>query len=106
MGELRLKVTDPLGLGVRSPVELVSKIDEFRETYSTDAHGNLTAKLLPFGVYQLRVLGAGFSPFASWLEIRSVIPRKYRVTLSLAASNTRRRPLRTFCCRAHPRWSA
>jgi len=104
VGELRLKVTDPMGPGVRSSVELVSKINEFRDTYPTDAHGNLTAKLLPFGVYQLRVLGAGFSPYASRLEIRSVIPRKYRITLSLAASNIRRRPLRTFCCRVPPPW--
>lgn len=87
-GELRLKVTDPMGLGVPSVVKLISDINQFKSEYSTDAEGRLTARRLPFGIYQIRVEGQGFAPFSGRLEIRSVIPLRYRVRLSLAAANT------------------
>ena len=45
-GELRLKVTDPSGLGVRSEVVLVSEASEFHKTLSTDDSGELTVKRL------------------------------------------------------------
>ncbi|HUI44273.1 MAG TPA: TonB-dependent receptor [Terriglobia bacterium] len=87
-GELRLKVTDPAGLGVASAVELVSEANQFRETYTTDGEGKLDAERLPFGVYQVRVQRAGFAPYAGSLEIRSVIPAEYRVRLALASTTT------------------
>jgi len=52
-GELRLRVTDPAGLGVQSAIELVSETNQFRETFRTDEVGDLVAKRLPFGVYYL-----------------------------------------------------
>jgi len=88
VGELRLKVTDPAGLGVKSSVELVSEVNQFRSTYSTDAGGNLEAKLLPFGIYQIHVARPGLAPFADSLEIRSAIPVVYHVKLVLALTTT------------------
>ena len=88
VGELRLKVTDPAGLGVEGAVDLVSDANQFRGTYSTDAEGNLEARPLPFGVYQIRVERQGFAPFADSLEIRSAIPVEYHVTLSLGVATT------------------
>jgi hypothetical protein len=85
-GELRLKVTDPMGLGAQCSVELISEVNEFRESYATDAEGNLTVKLLPFGLYQMHVLCPGFAPFAQGLEIRSGIPLPHRVKLNLAVA--------------------
>ena len=87
VGGLQLKVADSTGQGVQSFVELVSQVNEFKDTYSTDSEGNLTAKLLPFGIYQMRVRRQGFVTFVTSLEIRSSIPLKYRVTLSLAATS-------------------
>jgi hypothetical protein len=55
-GELRLKVTDPEGLGVKAPVELVSEINDFHSTLSTDDAGNLVAKRLPFGLYRVEIV--------------------------------------------------
>jgi TonB-dependent Receptor Plug Domain len=88
VGELRLRVTDPAGLGVQSSVQLVSEINQFSDAYSTDVDGNLEAKLLPFGLYQIRVEHQGFAPYSDSLEIRSAIPAEYHVTLSLAVSTT------------------
>ena len=42
-GELRIKVTDPAGLGVKSSVQLVSEANQIRKTLLTDDAGNLVA---------------------------------------------------------------
>ena len=88
VGELRLRVADPTGLGVESSVQLISEANQFNNTYSTDAGGNLEAKLLPFGIYQIRVECQGFAPFSNSLEIRSAIPVQYHVKLTLAVATT------------------
>jgi outer membrane cobalamin receptor len=87
-GELRLKVTDPSGVGVSSSVQLVSEVNQVRKTLVTDDGGNLIAKLLPFGVYRLQVQREGFAPFADSIEIRSAIPAEYHVTLRIAPLST------------------
>ena len=87
-GELRLKVTDPTGLGVKSSVQLVSEGNQVRKTLVTDETGNLTAKLLPFGVYRLDVQREGFAPFSNSIEIRSAVPAEYHVTLRIAPMST------------------
>ncbi len=94
-GELRLRVTDPAGLGLKSSVELVSESNQFRQTFRTDDTGALDAQHLPFGVYRLEVKCEGFAPVSQSLEIRSAIPRELKLTLSVAGVNTsveRQRP--------------
>jgi hypothetical protein len=87
-GELRLKVTDPDGLGVRSTVEVVSQANQFHETFVTDDAGTLTAQRLPFGLYRIEVRHEGFTPFSNSIEIRSAVPAEYHVTLRIAAMTT------------------
>lgn len=87
-GELRLKVTDPAGFAVKSSVELVSEVNQFRQTFATDDTGALVAKQLPFGMYQIRVEQPGFAAFSDSVEVRSAIPGEYHVTLRLASTNT------------------
>ncbi|HXT75435.1 MAG TPA: TonB-dependent receptor [Candidatus Eisenbacteria bacterium] len=87
-GEIRLKVTDPSGLGVRSEVALVSDASEFRKTLSTDDSGELTVKRLPFGVYRLKITGSGFTEFTDSVEVRSAVPFEYFARLTIAAPNT------------------
>jgi hypothetical protein len=87
-GELRLKVTDPAGLGVKSSIKLVSEANQYRETFATDDDGNLDAKRLPFGVYLVQVERQGFAPLTESLEVRSALPAEYTIKLSLAAVNT------------------
>ena len=88
VGELRLKVTDQAGLGVKSSVQLVSEGNQVRKTLFTDDGGNLVAKLLPFGVYRLEVQREGFAPFSDSIEIRSAISAEYHVTLRIAPMST------------------
>ncbi len=87
-GELRLKVTDPTGLGVKAPVDLVSEINDYHSTLSTDDTGNLVAKRLPFGLYRVEIDQPGFAEVSAPVEIRSAIPTQYSVTLTLASVTT------------------
>jgi hypothetical protein len=88
MGELRLKVTDPNGLGVKTAVELVSESNEFDTTLLTDDSGALIAKRLPFGLYRVQVQQSGFAPVSVPVEVRSAVPRDYSIKLAIAAVNT------------------
>lgn len=87
-GEMRLRVTDPDGLGIKSSVELLSEVNQFQKTLVTDESGNLTAQGLHFGVYQIQVRHEGFASFTGSFEIRSAVPIEYRVTLSIAPMST------------------
>jgi hypothetical protein len=84
-GELRLKVTDSSGLGVKSVVELVSEANQFHHAFETDDAGNATAKRLPFGVYRVQVQLQGFAPFSDSVEVRSAIPTEQTIKLSVAS---------------------
>jgi hypothetical protein len=87
-GELRLKVTDAAGLGVKSVVELASEANQFHQAFETDDMGNVTAKRLPFGVYRVQVQLQGFAPFSDSVEVRSAIPAEHTIKLGLAAVST------------------
>src|SRR6202011_542408 len=88
VGELRLKVTDPSGSGVKSSIELVCEANQFRQIYVTDTSGVATARRLAFGVYQIDVEQPGFAAFHEAVEIRSAVPEEFRISLSLASVNT------------------
>jgi outer membrane cobalamin receptor len=87
-GELRLQVTDPHGLGVKSSVLLMSQANQFQKTWNTDEGGNLVVKRLPFGVYILEVQSAGFALSSRSVEIRSALPAQYHVSLGIAPLST------------------
>ncbi len=87
-GELHLKVSDQDGLAIPSSVELVSQANQVRQKLETDSEGTLVIKRLPFGLYHLQVEHAGFAPVSEILEIRSVLPKDLRVTLSVAPIET------------------
>ena len=87
-GELRLKVTDPHGFGVKTAVELICVVNEYRNTLITDDAGVLVAKRLPFGVYRVQIEQAGFAAVSVPVEIRSAAPLDYAITLSLASITT------------------
>ena len=87
-GELRLNVTDPAGLGVKSPVEIVSEANHYRQSLLTDDAGNLAIKRLPFGMYLLEVRHAGFAPFTGSVEVRSAAPTTEPVKLALVPVQT------------------
>src|SRR5277367_3919737 len=84
-GELRLTVTDPAGLGLKSTVELVSQGNDYRNTFTTDDRGNLDAKRLPYGIYQVQIQVQGFAEVSESVEIRSALPLDRAIHLKVAS---------------------
>ena len=84
-GELRLKVSAPSGIPVKSVVELVSAGNGFQKSFATDDSGEVSAKGIPYGIYQVQVEQAGFAPFTTSVEVRSALPIEEAIHLSLAS---------------------
>src|ERR1700684_4426365 len=84
-GELRLTVTDPAGLGLKSTVELVSHGNEYSQTFTTNSQGKLDAKRLPYGIYQVQIVAQGFAAVSEPVEIRSALPLGRTIRLKLAS---------------------
>jgi hypothetical protein len=84
-GELRLTITDPTGSALKSTVELVSWGNEYRNTFITDDHGNLDAKRLPYGIYQVQIQAQGFAEDSESIEIRSALPLDRTIRLKLGS---------------------
>ncbi|HEV2273567.1 MAG TPA: TonB-dependent receptor [Acidobacteriaceae bacterium] len=83
-GELRVRVTDPSGLPVRTAVEVKSSGNEYDASFTTDDAGRITAKTLPYGVYQVRIRKPGFLPVTTSIEVHSSIPVNSSIQLALA----------------------
>jgi hypothetical protein len=82
-GELRLRLTDPSGRGVKTSVHLQSAANEYRANLQTDEQGNLDVQRLPYGKYQLELAPPGFVPISESVVISSSLPVKYRLALKL-----------------------
>jgi hypothetical protein len=83
-GELRLTVTDPSGLGVKSTVELVSEANQYRSTFTTDDQGNLDVKRLSYGIYDVKIQATAFAQLSEPVEIRSALPVDRTIRLKVA----------------------
>jgi outer membrane receptor for Fe3+-dicitrate len=83
-GELRLTVTDPSGLRVKSTVELISEANQYDSTFTTDDQGNLDAKRLPYGIYQVQIEAPAFARVSERVEIRSALPLDRTIQLKVA----------------------
>jgi len=86
-GELRLKVTDPSGLGVKATVVVVCEANQYRNSLTTNEQGTLDVLRLAFGVYRLEISQRGFLPASETVEIRSAIPTEHTIQLKLPAVN-------------------
>lgn len=87
MGELRLKVSDPAGIGVRVTVLIVSEANQYRNSLTTSDQGMLDVQRLPYGIYQLQITQSGFAPVSETLEIRSSIATEFVIQLKLPSVN-------------------
>ncbi len=87
-GELRLKVTDPAGLGLKASVEVVSKGNQFSNTFATDSDGTLRIQPLTYGIYRITVQRQGFAVLTKTVEVRSAIPVDFDLALGVAQLNT------------------
>jgi hypothetical protein len=86
-GELRLKVVDPSGLGVKTLVQIVCRANQYRSALMTNDQGDLEVQHLPFGVYRLDIAQPGFAPDSEPLRIRSSLPTSLKIALRLSPVN-------------------
>jgi hypothetical protein len=86
-GELRLRVTDPSGLGVRTTVQITSAANQYRNSLATSDQGNLDVQRLPYGIYQLEIKQPGFAAIAESIEIHSSLPTERKIQLKLLTVN-------------------
>jgi hypothetical protein len=86
-GELRLKVTDPSGLGVRTTVQITSEANQYRNSLATSDQGNLDVLRLPFGIYRLDIAQPGFAAVSETVQVRSSLPTEYAIQLKLPTVN-------------------
>jgi hypothetical protein len=82
-GELRLRVTDPSGLAVKTTVLIVSEANQYRNSLATSDQGTLDALRLPFGIYQLEITQPGFAVTSESVEVRSSVPIDHLIQLKL-----------------------
>jgi TonB dependent receptor/TonB-dependent Receptor Plug Domain len=82
-GELRLKVSDPTGLPVRTTVQIVSEANQYKNILTTSDQGALDVPRMPYGIYELQIVQAGFAPVSEILEIRSSIATDFAIQLKL-----------------------
>jgi hypothetical protein len=87
-GELRLRVTDPAGLGLKASVTLSSEGNQYRDTFTTGTGGELDVKTLAYGLYQFHAEKQGFSPTTLMIEVRSAIPVDQTIRLAVASVST------------------
>ncbi len=86
-GELRLRVTDPSGLAVKTTVLIVSEANQYRNSLATTDQGTLDVQRLPFGIYQLEIAQLGFAVASESVEIHSSIPIEHIIQLKLPSVN-------------------
>jgi hypothetical protein len=86
-GELRLKVTDPSGLGVKTTVHIISEANQYRNALATNDRGALDVQRLPYGIYQLEIKQPPFAAVSESIEIRSSIPTEHTLQLKLPTVN-------------------
>ena len=82
-GELRIKVIDPSGLGVKTTIQIASEANQYHNALATSDQGSLDVQRLPYGIYQLEVRQPGFAAVSASVEIRSSIPIEYTIRLAL-----------------------
>jgi carboxypeptidase family protein len=87
-GTLQLRVTDATGAPLRSAGTISSEAPQFFRAFETDAVGTFVLENLPFGRYQLRLQSEGFAPYSTIVEIRTAVPRTFRIELAVSLQST------------------
>ena len=87
-GELRLRVTDSAGLGLKASVTVSSGSSQYRNALDTSAAGDVDLKALPYGIYLVRAEKAGFAARTETVEVRSSLPAERVIALVVATVAT------------------
>jgi outer membrane cobalamin receptor len=84
-GELRITVRDATGLPVPCRVMLASEANDISQPLQTNGAGESVAKRLAFGRYRVTIDHPGFSRYDALVDVDSVVPREYQITLTPAS---------------------
>jgi hypothetical protein len=87
-GELRLRVTDPGGLGLGTVVTVSSEANQYRSVFTTNDAGEADLKKLAYGIYSVEASRAGFASTTRRVDVRSALPTELVVMLSVASVST------------------
>ena len=87
-GEIRLRVTDPAGLGLKASVEIVSKGNQYSNNFATDSEGAIRIQPLAYGIYRITAQRKGFAVLTKTVEVRSAIPVDCDLALGVAPLST------------------
>jgi hypothetical protein len=81
-------VLDPSGAVVaNATVEIHNPVSHFDRSIITDSAGRFSFPNVPFNPYHLSVTGAGFTPYAQDVELRSAVPLDIKINLQVAGSS-------------------
>ncbi len=81
-------VVDPTGAVVANAVvEIRNPVSAFERTITTDGSGKFSIPNVPFNPYHLTVTGPDFAPFATDVDVRSIVPVTVSVTLQIKGSS-------------------
>jgi hypothetical protein len=83
-GELRLRVMDKNGQGLKASVTVSSVASQYQDTFAASDEGAVDIQKLVYGIYQVRAEKQGFSTTLSTIEIRSAIPVEHAIKLVIA----------------------
>ena len=87
-GELRLRVTDSAGLGLKAQVTVSSGSGQLRKALDSSAAGEVDWKALPYGIYLVRAEKPGFAAQTETVEVRSSLPVERVIALMVASVAT------------------
>jgi TonB-dependent Receptor Plug Domain len=87
-GELRLRVTDSSGLGLKASVTVSGDANQYLNTFTTGDAGELDIRPLAFGIYDVRVAKPGFAPAVESIEVRSALPSGRTIHLAIAPATS------------------
>jgi len=83
-GELRLRVTDQTGNGLKASVTVASEANQYRNAFNANNAGEVDIKALAYGVYLLRAEMPGFAATMETVEVRSALPAERALRLTIA----------------------
>jgi hypothetical protein len=87
-GELRLRVTDASGLGLKAAVIVSCQANQYHNAFATSIDGELDIKTLAYGNYLVHAEKPGFAASTATLEVRSALPVEFAIKLAVAPIET------------------
>ena len=87
-GELRVRVTDAAGRGLKASVSIINAGQDYRRSFDTSPQGVLELNDLRYGLYSITAQAPDFAADQIMIEVRSAVPFERDLKLQLAQINT------------------